>query len=171
MKGWGCIGLALSAGLLFSSCGSSDPDPVVVTGPRPAPVSPEPEISAPNRGGTPPPTTPGKTYAQITAIDLATLFPLVEDDRVLFVDVRPGFFYVLNHIPGAISLPLKSFEGSFAKQKATLDAAVAAKKVIVLYCADEDCPDGRDTARLLGKKGYSTSIFEAGWEGWKASGL
>lgn len=169
MKGWGILGLPLAVGLLVVSCGSSDPEPVVVSGPSPTPVPSQPVPPTPPKESPPP--DPTKTYARITAIDLTTLFPLVEDGRVLFVDVRPGFFYVLNHIPGAISLPLKSFEESFAKHRATLNAAVEAGKVIVLYCADEDCPDGRDTARLLGKKGISTSVYEAGWKEWKAAGL
>ena len=116
----------------------------------------------------PAPSPPKGTVSQM---DLGTLFELQGAGRAFVVDVRPAFFYNLDHIPGAINLPLKSYDKVFPEKKGDFDAAVSADKIIVLYCLDEDCPDGRSTARKLAKDGYSTSVYTGGWKEWKASGL
>ena len=107
----------------------------------------------------------------ITEVGIEQLFLLKGEGRVLVVDVRPRVFFAMGHIEGATSLPLKSFESAYPKKKPAFDAAVAAGQVIVLYCADLNCPDGYAVAKRLSARGYSTSLYKGGWAEWKAAGL
>lgn len=135
-------------------------------------TAPQASKPAPIPQPAPQPTpSPGAPAGQVSQIDISTLFGLQGEGRAFILDVRPAFFYNLGHIPGAINMPLKSFDTAFPAKRADLDAAVSAGKVIVLYCVDEDCPDGRTTARRLAKEGYSTSVYTAGWKEWRDSGL
>ncbi len=154
------------------------PRPVAEPVKKEAPVKKKVEVAAkptPPKPESKPVEVPApaaeKPKGRISQMDIGTLFQLQGEGRAFLVDVRPAFFYNLDHIPGAISLPLKTYDAMFPGRKAQLDAAVGAGKVIVLYCADENCPDGRSTARKLAKEGYSTSVYTAGWKEWKASGL
>jgi rhodanese-related sulfurtransferase len=140
------------------------PPEVKMSGTTPARVDPTTIVTVA-------PDAPAAKGGTISEMDLGTLFELQGAGRAFLVDVRPAWFYNADHIPGAVSLPLKSFEAVYPTKKADFDAAVSAGKVIVLYCTDEDCPDGRSTARKLAKEGYSTSIYKGGWKEWKASGL
>lgn len=152
--------------------------------PEKVPPPPAPPVPAsasgttPSAAGTPSPagersqpSRPDKPKGTITQVDLGTLFALQGDGQALVVDVRPAFFYNLDHIPGAISMPLRSFDTLFPAKQPEFDAALEAGKVIVLYCTDEDCPDGEATAREMAARGYSTSVYKGGWKEWKASGL
>ena len=107
----------------------------------------------------------------ITEVDLGRLFELRDDDKALLIDVRPASFYARRHIPGAISLPKKAYATEFPGKRPELDAAVKAGKILVLYCADEDCPDGYAVAKLLAEEGYSSSLYKGGWREWKQAGL
>ena len=113
----------------------------------------------------------GPARGQITPMDIGTLFQLREEERVFLVDVRPGFFHALNHIPGSISMPLKKLEDQLPGFRPQFEAALADGKGIVLYCTDENCPDGLRAASRLAELGYSTSVYKGGWKEWKASGL
>ena len=138
-------------------------------GVEPAPASSD--VAARGEASPVPEVEKSPAKGQISHMDIGTLFQLREEERVLLVDVRPAFFYGLAHIPGAISLPLKKFDGQFPGMQAQFDAAVSEGKVIVLYCTDEDCPDGRRTAAQLSELGYTTSVYKGGWKEWKGSGL
>ncbi|MDP7307020.1 MAG: rhodanese-like domain-containing protein [Roseibacillus sp.] len=108
---------------------------------------------------------------EIRQVDIGSLFQLREEGRVFLIDVRPAFFFGLGHIPGAISLPLKKFDSQFPNLQSQFDAAREAGRVIVLYCTNEQCPDGLRTAGKLSGLGYSTSVYKGGWKEWKAAGL
>ena len=170
----------LVAGWTLVSCEVTNPEPASVSAPASAPapmpaetptVKATPKKVAVKPSPAPPKVEPAKAKGQISEMDIGTLFQLQGENRAFLVDVRPAFFYKLGHIPGAISLPKRSFKTLFPSTKAEIDAAVIAGKVIVLYCTDLDCPDGRNTARLLAKEGYSTSVYKGGWKEWKVSGL
>lgn len=165
-------------GGLVVSCGPSrqevlkSPEPRATQArPLKVPARPAaPEASSPTLEPAPAPVVE-KPKGQISEMDIGTLFQFKGENKAFLVDVRPGFFHNLEHIPGAISLPVKKFDELFPAVQSQLDDALAAGKVIVLYCTDENCPDGRRTAAKLAKKGYSTSVYKGGWKEWKASGL
>ena len=108
---------------------------------------------------------------KISQVDVGALFQLREEGRVFLVDVRPAFFFNLEHIPGAISLPLKKFDSQFPTVRSQFKAALDAGRVVVLYCTNEKCPDGLIAAGKLSKLGYSTSVYKGGWKEWKDAGL
>ncbi len=108
---------------------------------------------------------------KLTSISLTELFALQQSGNVLIYDARPGYFYLLGHIPGAISLPKSDCDAQIAKREAEIKAAIAAKKPIVIYCTNLLCPDARTVANHLAGFGYSSSVLSGGWESWKESGL
>ncbi len=108
---------------------------------------------------------------RIRRIQIGNLYQLREEGRVLLVDVRPAFFFKLGHIPGALSLPLKSFDAIFPGIRPQIDAARNAGSLVVLYCANEQCPDSLTTARKLSELGYSSVVYRGGWKEWKAAGF
>ena len=112
-----------------------------------------------------------RAKGKIRQVDIGALFQLREEGRVLLVDVRPAFFFNLEHIPGAISLPLKKFDAQFPAVRSQFEAALGDGRVIVLYCTNEKCPDGLITAGKLSRMGYSTSVYKGGWKEWKGAGL
>lgn len=109
----------------------------------------------------------GKT----TSISITEFFPLNESGKVLLYDARPGFFYHLGHIPGAISLPKDGCDAQIEKRESEIKAAIAAKKTIVIYCTNLLCPDARAVATHFADFGYSTTVLTGGWETWKESGM
>jgi len=104
-------------------------------------------------------------------IDMSKFFALREGGKALVYDVRPGVYYRMGHVPGAVSFARLAFARRFLQEKANLDAAVAAGKTTVLYCTDLRCPDGAAVADLLAERGYSVSIYQGGWDEWKAAGM
>ena len=108
---------------------------------------------------------------KVTSISLTELFALQQSGNVLLYDARPGFFYGLGHITGAISLPKPDCDAQIEKREAEIKAAIAAKKPIVIYCTNLLCPDARTVANHLADYGYSSSTLSGGWESWKEAGL
>ena len=175
-------GVAAAVGLLVVSCETPAPERSAAAQPGAAERPSEQKRDAARQVESAPATrpvsapeaaapSPKPPKGQVSKIDIGTLFALQGEGRAFIVDVRPAFFYNVGHIPGATSMPLKSYDTLFPAKRAEFDAAVAAGKVIVIYCADETCPDGRSTARRLAKEGYSSSVYTAGWKEWKDSGL
>ena len=108
---------------------------------------------------------------KITSISLTDFFALQQSGKVLLYDARPGFFYGLSHIPGAISVPKSDCEAQIVKREAEIKGALAEKKVIVVYCTNLLCPDARAVATHLADYGYSSSTLTGGWESYKETGL
>lgn len=167
VPGHGCpwAGLLPLGGIvLLAGCGTTKPGgPLPDTPSTRAPEAVE-QVSARKPEAAPEPGT-------ITEVDLGRLLELRDAGMVLLVDVRPSLFYAMGHISGAVSLPKKTFEASWPGRKEQLEAAVAAGKVVVLYCTNEQCPDGYAVARKLAPMGYDVSIYKGGWEEWKMTGF
>lgn len=108
---------------------------------------------------------------KVSSISISDFFALQQSGDVLLYDARPGFFYGLGHIPGAISLPKSNIEAHIEKHEDEIKAAVAAKKPIVVYCTNFACPDARAVAMRLAGYGYSSATLTGGWESWKEAGL
>ncbi len=108
---------------------------------------------------------------KVTSISLTELFTLQQSGKVLIYDARPGFFYALGHLPGAISLPKEEGDDGILKHEAEIKAAIAAKKPVVVYCTNLLCPDARTVANHLAGFGYSSSVLTGGWDSWKEADL
>jgi rhodanese-related sulfurtransferase len=144
------IPLAITTASGFTSCREVVP-------PQPLPVAPEPERRI--------------QLGKVTAVSVADFFVLQQSESVLTLDARPGFYFNLGHIPGAIHLPKSDFSARFPKREKEIKAALAAGKTIVIYCTDLQCPDARALATRLAQSGYSSSVLTGGWAAWKESGL
>ena len=64
----------------------------------------------------------------VPRISLAEFKKLHDEDKVLVIDTRSAESYRGGHIPGAISVPLSTWEQNLPRLKAT-------RKPIVAYCA------------------------------------
>ena len=123
---------------------------------------------------TPPPTRPTTVApipGKVTAVSLATFFPIQQSSTALIYDVRPGFSYHISHIPGALSWPKSQFDAQLAAREAEIRSAVAAKRPVILYCTDLSCPDSTKVATRLAALGHSVSILDGGFATWKAAEL
>ncbi len=135
--------------------------------PPPAPSPPVVEAAALKKLIAPGPPRRGA----VSRIPLGTYFAMQQAGTVLTIDVRPSFYYVMGHIPGAINWPKNNFKSQLTRQEPRLKAAVAAGKPIVLYCTDLACPDARTVAAELAPLGYDTAILAGGFEAWKLGEL
>jgi len=142
--------LTITCALGFSSCQQVVP-------PQPVAAPPKPERKP--------------AVAKVTAITVADFFVLQQSDQVVTYDARPGFYYNLGHIPGAINFPKAGIAAQFPKREKEMKAALAAGKTIVIYCTDLQCPDAGAVATRLANSGYSSSVLIGGWASWKESEL
>ncbi|RYD17495.1 MAG: hypothetical protein EOP88_26285 [Verrucomicrobiaceae bacterium] len=108
---------------------------------------------------------------KVSSISLTDAFTLQQSDKAVVYDARPHFFYVLGHLPGAISLPKVNCDAEIVKREAEIKSAVASGKTIVVYCTNFACPDARTVAMHLADFGYSSSTLSGGWDSWKEAGL
>lgn len=135
-----------------------------------APEAPMQKVEAPAAKPKPKPVRMNGR-GKVSSISLTDFFALQQSGDVLIFDARPGFFYNLGHIPGAISLPKPDCDAQIVKREAEIKAAIAANKPIVVYCTNLLCPDARTVANHLASFGYSCSTFGGGWDSWKESGM
>jgi rhodanese-related sulfurtransferase len=85
-------------------------------------------------------------------------------ESVLWVDARPAEEYRADHVPGAISLNLESWDELLPN---FLDQWSPDKKVVV-YCSAATCELSHEVAERLRKSGISSVfVLKGGWEAWK----
>lgn len=107
----------------------------------------------------------------ITSVAVERVFELRETEMIYLIDTRPALFFFRGHINQAVNIPLKKFDKAYAEKESEIAAARAAGKVLVVYCANEKCPDSYKMATRFAEKGISTSVFKGGWELWQQTGL
>lgn len=95
---------------------------------------------------------------------------LVEGGEAVVVDARPEVFHRLGHVPGALSLPVKDFQASYAKRRSRLEADKGA--LVVIYCSSDACEDSTIVRKALERQGHTRLvIFKGGWNAWTNAGL
>ncbi|MEO8616722.1 MAG: rhodanese-like domain-containing protein [Luteolibacter sp.] len=108
---------------------------------------------------------------RVTRIALGDFFQRQQAGRALIFDVRPGFYYSLGHVPGAINWPRARFDSGLATYEPKIQSATAEGKPVFLYCTDLACPDALAVAEKLAARGHSIAVLQGGWEAWKAGEL
>lgn len=98
---------------------------------------------------------------EVIGVDVATVNAWLENDEVVLVDVRETTEYDQEHIPGAMLLPMSSFDPE-------LFPSVPGKRV-VLHCAVGKRSEA--AGKMLLKEGYEGAIhMTGGIREWKAAG-
>lgn len=104
---------------------------------------------------------------EISSISLEQFFALQQSGKALVFDARPGFFYHLGHIPGAIHLPKKNRDYQIRNRQTEIKSALATGKIIIVYCSGRNCPDAMTVATQLSVFGHPAAVFSDGWDAWK----
>jgi protein-disulfide isomerase/rhodanese-related sulfurtransferase len=93
-----------------------------------------------------------------------------DHSQTLFVDVRPAKDFQSGHIPGALNMPIDSFEQQWNR--------LPKNKKIVLYQGGESggdiCAFSRSAGRILLTQGFGygdVNVYQDGLSGWKKAGL
>ncbi len=101
------------------------------------------------------------TKSEVIGVDVATVHAWLENDDIVLVDVRETSEYDQEHIPGAMLLPMSSFDPD-------LFPTVPGKKV-VLHCAVGKRSEA--AGKMLLKAGYEeVTHMTGGIQKWKESG-
>ncbi len=115
--------------------------------------------------------TPAISRGKVSTISLERFFALQQSGKALVFDARPGFFYHLGHIPGAIHLPKQNCDAQIRNRETEIKSALAKGKTIVVYCSGLNCPDAMTVASRLSVFGHPAAVFSGGWDAWKDADL
>ena len=83
---------------------------------------------------------------------------LIDEDRVLVLDVRPTPEYQQGHLPGALSLPVDDLAARLPQLPRDRD--------LVVYCRGAYCLWADEALQLLRASGFNVLRLEGGWEEW-----
>ena len=99
-------------------------------------------------------------------ITRAELRDAIEAGSVTVVEALPASYYEEAHIPGAINIPHTEVRKLAPEMLPDKDAA------IVVYCANEPCPNSGIAAHVLRKLGYTNvRDYAEGKQDWREAGL
>ena len=83
-----------------------------------------------------------------------------------FIDVRRDVQFSVGHIPGAVSLELKT---AFTKE--SLAKHASKDDCIIFYCSDAQCYRSAHASAMAISWGYeNVAYFAGGWSSWNAQG-
>jgi rhodanese-related sulfurtransferase len=90
----------------------------------------------------------------------------IDAGGVTVVEALPAGYYEDAHIPGAINIPHTEVRALAPRLLPDKDAA------IVVYCANEPCPNSGIAATVLEKLGYTNvRDYAQGKDDWREAGL
>lgn len=99
-------------------------------------------------------------------ISRAELRDRIDAGDVIVVEALPPEYYDDAHLPGAINIPHTEVRDLAPRLLPDKDAA------IVVYCANEPCPNSGIAVHVLGKLGYTNvRDYEGGKQDWRDAGL
>lgn len=99
-------------------------------------------------------------------ISADSAFALHLHGEAFFIDVRPGEEYEIDHIPGAISIPLLDYYKS-----PDMLQQLNKQKRYVLYCFEPECGEVSALAvELIHNEFYNISILYGGFSEWLEKG-
>lgn len=144
---------------MMVSCAESPPEVVV-------PEDTEPPKSKPVKipVGT-------EEKGKSTGLGLDDFYPLQQSGDALIYDVRVPYFYNIDHIPGAVSWPYTKYDEEIQQRDIEIQKARNAGKPVVLYCFNIGCPEARNVAKKLTRRGYDVSVLTMGIDSWRDAGL
>lgn len=108
----------------------------------------------------------GNTAVNIVFVSADSAFVLFAEGRAKFIDVRPREEFDIDHIPGAISLPLLEY----LHQPDYLQR-FDPQTTYIFYCFDPECEDTGALAREFGVNGFrNVLILYGGFSAWLERG-
>ena len=149
----------LAIAIALASCVSTPP-------PIAAPKNPEPPKSQTvkiERGTV--------EHGTSTGIGLEDFYPIQQSGNVLIYDVRDPYFFNIDHIPGAVNFPAKNYEDEIQKRDLEIQKARNSGTRVVLYCFNLGCPEARNVAKKLTRRGYDVCVLSMGIDAWRNAGL
>jgi rhodanese-related sulfurtransferase len=100
-------------------------------------------------------------------VDADTLKAMVDANMAVLLDARTRENYLKGHIPGAISLPISTFQQTYDRTSPLLSK----DKAIIIYCTGIHCLDSSLLAKELAKKEYQDIfVYRGGFEEWQSLG-
>jgi rhodanese-related sulfurtransferase/DNA-binding transcriptional ArsR family regulator len=87
---------------------------------------------------------------------------LVNQGKVMLIDVRPRVEFEHGHLPGAVSIPVEELPARIA--------TLPKRRRIVAYCRGEYCLFADDAVALLRSEGFNAVRLDGGWPEWSAEG-
>ncbi len=85
---------------------------------------------------------------------------LIDQGKILLLDVRPALEYVHGHLPGAFSIPVDDLP-------TRLDTLPRERR-IVAYCRGSFCLFADEAVALLRRHGFDVVRLDGGWQEWRA---
>ena len=104
----------------------------------------------------------------IRTFNLEQVYALHQQGKTLFIDARPQGEYRELHIEGAINLTTDQFKNTDISE---LLKKFDPQRVMIVYCAHEDCHASLQVAELLQNHGFSqVAVFLGGFRAWDEAG-
>jgi rhodanese-related sulfurtransferase len=105
--------------------------------------------------------------SRLPEINAAEALKLYEAREALFVDSRDAKDYDEDHIPGALSIPMREWGKLWPKLK----SKPPTDRLLVLYCYGSHCGLSTRQGKTLLENGYSKLvILDYGWAAWTKAG-
>lgn len=103
-------------------------------------------------------------FGLATAVETASR---ARDGSAIVLDARALEEYDTEHIPGALSMPLKTATESLAELQFFLQPDLP----IITYCSGPSCDDALMLAQFLNEQGYTNlTVFVGGLTAWQEEG-
>lgn len=100
--------------------------------------------------------------------DITVVKEIFDDGGAVFIDARSESDYDDGHIPGAVSVPLLSFEDNIEKFYETYPTDTP----LITYCSGRECQDSHELATFLRDIGYTNvNVFIDGYPVWQDHGF
>ena len=109
-----------------------------------------------------------RNSAGIVMMDLDEFSRTYKNQDAVVIDARSHDFYSMEHIPGALNLPLEKADDLLPK----ILADIPPQKIIITYCDSATCEKGRELAEKLVGHGWGrAAVFIGGMMEWLDAGL
>lgn len=87
---------------------------------------------------------------------------LIDQRKIMVIDVRPRIEFDHGHLPGAVSIPVDELP--------TRLSTLPKRRRIVAYCRGAYCLFADEAVALLRKEGFNAVRLDGGWPEWVAEG-
>ena len=112
------------------------------------------------------PAQSGNGGHAISIIEIDAARQLCDSGSAFFIDSRPPGIYADGHIPGAVNITGQTLDEHMTELMESVEY-----RDIVVYCADNECPEAMDFAHVLVENGIGpVSVFAGGWDQWLRQG-